>query len=129
MHDHRMDARDIDPLLYLERRGWDALCGAHGRAYYRALMAPDGIMVFPGMRLDRDAAIEAIPDGPSWTSYELRDEDVHRPSPDTAVVAYHAVARRDGSMYEAEATSTYVLQDGRWWLALHQQSPVAAAGS
>jgi hypothetical protein len=65
MDDHRMDARDIDPLLYLERRGWDALCGAHGRAFYRALMAPDGMMVFPGTRLDRDAAIEAIPDGPS----------------------------------------------------------------
>ncbi len=124
-----MDSDLDSALLQLERRGWDALCGRHGKAFYRALLAPDGLMVFPGLRLDREAALEAIPDGPSWSGYELYDEAVHHPSVGTAVVVYRGVARRDEARYEAEMTSTYVLRDGRWCLALHQQSPIAPAAT
>ena len=114
---------DDQTLVALERAGWDALCGSGGRTFYDGVMAPVAMMVFPGMRLDRDAAVASIPETPSWDRVELHDVAVVRPAPGVAVVAYTAVAHRGGERYEAEMTTSYAWLEGAWRLVLHQQSP------
>ena len=47
-------------LEELERRGWDALCGPDGAAFYEELMADEGLMVFPGLVLDKPQTLRAI---------------------------------------------------------------------
>lgn len=42
----------------------------------------------------------------------------------SVVVAYRATARRSGSTYAALCNSTYRRTEGRWRLALHQQTPL-----
>jgi hypothetical protein len=121
-----MTARDVaEEIVTLEARGWDALTGAHGRGFYANLMAPDGIMVLPGMRLDREAALASIPDGtPSWDRFELTDSAVVELAPDVAVIVYTAAAwRGDEPPYRAAMSTVYVRRGGAWQLALHQQTP------
>ena len=43
---------------------------------------------------------------------------------DSALVAYRATARRDGTTYQALVASTYVREGGAWKLAVHQQTPI-----
>jgi hypothetical protein len=56
-------------------------------------------------------------------SFELADERVIDLTPNSALVAYRATARRDGVVYEALFNSTYVRQNGSWKLKVHQQTP------
>jgi len=64
----------LDRLLDLERRGWDALCGSTGGAFYGALMTPSALMVLvDGSVLDRDAVVASLDGAPPWDSYELHD--------------------------------------------------------
>jgi ketosteroid isomerase-like protein len=115
----------MDELVDLEQRGWEALRGNRGAAFYDELMADDAVMVFPMGVLDRQESLQAIRDASPWVTYRLESEAVVRPSPDVGIVVYHAVARRQGAdEYRAWMTSTYVREpSGRWRLALHQQSP------
>lgn len=107
----------------LERRGWEALSGTDGAAFYSDLMADDGLMVFPGMVLDRRQTVDAIAGAAPWDSFELRDLRVIDAG-DTAVAVYHAIARRGESpAYRARMSSVYVRRGGAWRLLLHQQIP------
>ncbi len=115
----------MDELLDLERRGWDALSGDQGAAFYDEVMAADALMVFPMGVMDRAEALEAIRGAGPWVAYRLESETVAYPAPNLGVVVYRAIARRaDSDEYEAWMSSTYVRDDeGRWRLVLHQQSP------
>ena len=107
----------------LERDGWRALSGAGGVSFYADVMADDGLMVFPGSVMDKDAALTAIGDAPPWSSFSL---DAVRVSGDdaAAVITYRATAQRgDAAPYAAEMSSVYVMRDGRWRLLFHPQSP------
>ena len=111
-------------LETLERSGWEALCGPDGAAFYGDVMADDGLMVFPGLVLDRAASLRAIAEASPWITFELTDVREVAMTPDSGVVVYHASARRQGeATYEAEMTSAYARRDGRWQLVLHQQTP------
>jgi uncharacterized protein (TIGR02246 family) len=108
----------------LERRGWEALSGPDGAAFYDDLMADDGLMVFPGLVLDKAATIRAIAAAPPWSSFELTDVREIASNPDSAIITYRATAQRPGEdPYEANMTSVYARHDGRWRLVLHQQTP------
>ena len=112
-----------DELEDLERKGWDALSGPNGATFYEEVMHGDGVMVFPGLTMDKRASLEAIRHAGPWASFELRDVQIARVG-DSGLVTYRAVARRtSGQAYEAVMSSVYVRVDGRWWLLLHQQSP------
>jgi uncharacterized protein (TIGR02246 family) len=115
-------------IVTLERRGWEALCGPEGAAFYEELMADDGLMVFPGLVLDKAATLRAIAEAPPWSTFELDDVREITPSPDSALVTYRASARRGSGGYEANMTSVYAHRDGRWRLLLHQQTPIPDAG-
>jgi uncharacterized protein (TIGR02246 family) len=118
---HTSAAHEVEPL---ERRGWDALSGPHGAAFYAEVMADDGLMVFPGMVLDKQRTLRAMAAEPPWSTYELADVRVIEATPDSAIVTYRASAQRAGEeRYEARMSSTYVRRDGRWRLILHQQTP------
>ncbi|HSK92647.1 MAG TPA: nuclear transport factor 2 family protein [Candidatus Angelobacter sp.] len=107
----------------LERRGWEALSGPDGAAFYDNLMAADGLMVFAGLTLGKAETIRAIAGERPWSAVRLDDVRVVEAG-DCAVVAYHATAQRgDEGEYRARMSSVYARIDGRWRLLLHQQSP------
>jgi ketosteroid isomerase-like protein len=112
-------------LMELERSAWQALAteGAAG-PFYDEVLADDVLMFLPGGLVidDREQVVKSM-DGPPWDDFELADERVVPLGPDAAVVAYRATARRDGQDYEALFNSTYVRENGRWRLVLHQQTP------
>lgn len=107
----------------LERRGWEALSGPDGAAFYEDVITDDGLMVFPGLTLDKAAAVAAIADASPWQRHRLDDVRIAEAG-DTAVITYRATAQREGDPeYRARMSSVYARIDGRWRLVLHQQSP------
>jgi hypothetical protein len=110
-------------LEALERQGWVALSGPNGAAFYGNVMADNGLMVFPGIVMDKGAALDAIRGASPWSTFELRNV---RSTADESVglVTYEATAQRgDGPLYQAVMSSVYVRQGTEWKLLLHQQSP------
>lgn len=79
----------------LERRGWTALSGPDGANFYEDLMADEGLMVFPGLTLDRAATLRAIAAERPWSSHRLEDMRV-LDAGETAIVTYHATSQREG---------------------------------
>ena len=115
---------DQHELEALERLGWEALCGPDGAGFYRDLMADDGLMVFPGLVLEKERTIEAIEGEPPWEWFEMSDVHTVEAAPDVAFVTYRATAERAGEgTYRAMMSTVYARRDGRWRLVLHQQSP------
>jgi hypothetical protein len=118
---------DCDEVVELERAGWRALAtgGDAAADFYEAVLADPMLMLLPGgMELDdRSAAVEAMR-GPPWDHYELGPVRTLALGADAVAVTYRATARRGDVEYDALFNSTYVRVDGRWRLALHQQTPV-----
>jgi hypothetical protein len=110
-------------LEMLERQGWEALSGTSGAAFYEDVMADDGLMVFPGLVMDKRASIDVIGKASPWLSYELSDVRIATVG-DVGLVTYRAVGQRLGQPpYEAVMSSVYVRRGTQWQLLLHQQSP------
>lgn len=86
-------------------------------------MADVGLMVFPGLTLDKRATIRAIAGARPWCWFRLDALRVVEVG-DSAVVTYVATSQREGEdEYRARMSSVYARVDGRWRLVLHQQSP------
>ena len=114
------EASEIEEL---ERRGWRALSGSNGAAFYEKVMAEDGFMVFPGMVMDKPTAVATIREVEPWSRFELADIRVAVDA-NAALITYRATAQRAGQPeYEAVMSSVYVRREGQWLLLLHQQSP------
>jgi hypothetical protein len=97
----------------LELRGWEALAGPDGAAFYDDLMADDGVMVFPGVILDKAATLRAIAGAAPWQSFELTDLHVIEGTQDSGIVVYRATAQRAGEEpYRALMSSAYARRDG-----------------
>lgn len=113
----------VTELEALERAGWEALCGDSGADFYANVMADDGLMVFPGMVLDKPATLAAIAQTAPWARFEL-GEVREIVDGGTGVIAYHAEAQRGSAdPYRARMSSVYTRRDGAWRLVLHQQTP------
>ena len=114
-------------LLGLERAAWGALAsdGEAAAGFYREVLADEVLMLLPGGLVidDRTEVIDSMRGAP-WSSFELADERVIELSDTSAVVVYQAIARRQGSEYQAWFSSTYIRRNGAWKLALHQQTPI-----
>ena len=113
----------MDELERLEREGWDALSGPGRAAFYEEWMADEGLMVFPGLVMDKKTAVDTIRSVAPWSGYELTDVRVIRSAPDVGLITYRAQAVRGDTPYEATMSSVYVRENGAWRLLLHQQSP------
>jgi Domain of unknown function (DUF4440) len=89
-----------DELKALEQQRWEALASgaAAAVAFYQRVLHHTVVMLLPGGLVldDRDAILDSMSGAP-WSSYHLSDWRVFHPVPDTAVVAYSAVARGAGA--------------------------------
>jgi hypothetical protein len=111
----------------LERHGWQALAsgGAKAASFYRRCLASNFVMLLPGGLVldDRDRAVAAM-SGTPWDSFEMSDVRVVPLGLACSAVTYRAGAERAGRQYAALVSSIYVIENGDWRLALHQQTPV-----
>jgi uncharacterized protein (TIGR02246 family) len=116
-------------LLDLERRGWDSLCSSTGARFYGDLMTDDGVMVLAnGAVMDRDAVVASLEHAPPWQSYDIEDVRLVDAGAETAAIVYVGTGYRDGDQpaFVGIMSSIYVRQDGRWRLALYQQTPASS---
>ena len=94
---------------------------------YRAGLTDDAVVLLPGMgALDRETCAVAVDSdpGPGWGQIEMSDARLVTLGPDSAAIAYRFSGERGGSRYVALMASVYVRREGRWLLALHQQTPL-----
>ena len=119
-----VEERRSREILELEEAGWAALSSDRGASFYDDNMADEGLMVFPGVVMNKADALAAIKSAKPWSEHRLTDVAVRLLSGDAALIAYRATARREGAAeYRAMMTSVYMRRAGRWLLVLHQQSP------
>jgi hypothetical protein len=118
----------MQELIELEEQGWQALSseGDAGKEYYESVLHDDAIMLFPGgMRIEGKGQILASLAAQPWKHYEIEAPRTLSLSDDAALLVYRVTAQREGQdPYEALISSAYVLNDGQWKLAFHQQTPV-----
>lgn len=126
-----MDDADLTTrLLELERRGWDSLCDGTGAVFYGDLMTEDGVMVLAnGVVMDRETVVASLEHAPAWRTYDIGDARLVDAGPDGVALVYVGTAYRDGDApaFVGLMSSVYVRRDGRWRLALYQQTPVPGA--
>ena len=124
-----MDDQDTtQTLLDLERRGWDSLCDGTGSTFYDDLMTDDGVMVLAdGSVMDKDTVVASLEHAPPWQSYDIDDPRVVDAGDGAAAVVYVGTGYRDGDQpaFVGVMSSFYVRRDGRWRLALYQQTPTS----
>lgn len=107
----------MQELLELEHAGWRSLCDGTGADFYSRIMTDDGVMVLAhGQALDREGVAESLRDAPTWSAYAISDERL--------VVLGRASREGTPGEFRALMSSVYVRRDGRWRLALYQQTPV-----
>ena len=118
----------LDELVDLEHRGWQSLCDGSGADFYGSLMTDDGLMLLAhGQALDRHQVVESLGSAPTWDSFEMTDERLVELSDGAAALTYTGRAERDGQPpFVGLMASVYTRRDGRWRLALYQQTPVPA---
>lgn len=125
----RVDDEDTEKaLLDLERSGWDSLCNSTGAQFYGDIMTDDGVMVLAnGVVMDRDAVIGSLGHSRPWQSYDIDDHRVVGVGPDSAALVYLGTGYRHGDQpaFVGLMASVYVRQDGRWRLALYQQTSIS----
>lgn len=111
---------ETDHLWELERGFW-----LRGIEHYRLALDPSCVMVFPMGVLQGEAIATSLQGAPRWTSVEMAERQVGRPSDNLTVLAYRATGRREGQgAYEAWCSSTYRRDGPGWRLVQHQQTPV-----
>ena len=100
--------------------------------HYRELIDDECLMVLPEppFVMSGQQAINAVVDTPRWSTVELTEKQVARPEEGLIVVAYKAMAKRDGATaYQAHCTSTYRrLSHENWRVVQHQQTPPRVGG-
>lgn len=105
-----------------EERFWTG-----GQDHHRDALDPECVMAFPAPAgiVAGPAIAESLAGAPRWSSVEMAERRVGRPSADLLVFAYRARGLRDGSAapYGAYCTSTYCRNGGGWRLIQHQQTP------
>ncbi|HEX2256307.1 MAG TPA: nuclear transport factor 2 family protein [Afifellaceae bacterium] len=115
----------LDELWALEEEFWTG-----GEKHFRRALAPDCVMAFPAPVgiLAGEAIVESLRHAPRWSSIAMRERHTAQPSPDLAVLAYLAEAKRgEAAPYRGYCTSTYRRTPKGWRLVQHQQTPVTVA--
>jgi hypothetical protein len=116
-------------LLDIEKQLW-----RNEAALYQFHVIEEALLAFPETGvITRSDAVEAIKtenaEGRRWA--DVRMEAIHsvQVTGDVAVLTYRVTARweHEQSADTALASSLYVMRDGAWKLAFHQQTPVPGA--
>lgn len=99
--------------------------------HYRALIDDECLMVLPAAPFiaTGQQAVDAVAGTPRWSKVDLSERQVARPQEGLIVIAYKAVAEREGTApYEAHCTSTLRrLSHDEWRVIQHQQTPPLVA--
>lgn len=113
-------------LLELERQFWQADPRFHDSHY-----ADDIVTIVDGRIIGRVEALASVAEVPALVDLDIADAHIRRLTDETVAVAYRATARRRGrsAPYMAVIGSVYVRRQGRWRLAFHQHTPVAASAA
>jgi hypothetical protein len=101
-----------------------------GDDVYRQAVDPGCLMVLPEppFLMSAAEAIEAVSRTPRWRDVELLGLRIARPHEGLIVIAYEALASREGEAFSANCTSTYVrIAHEEWRVVQHQQSIPPAA--
>ena len=113
-----------DTLLEIEERGWQALSSKENQDFCQQWLAEDALMVVPGMIIDRDTFLQALPSEQPWASHRIDDARTVQFTDECAALLYRVTARRNGQdPYVAIITSVYAHRNGTWKLIYHQQTP------
>lgn len=114
-------------LLPIERGLW-----SNDAVFYHETLTEDAILVFAETgAISRDIAVAAIREenaaGRSWADVTFADIRVLELAADAAMLTYRATFRwnDESAPNTAMASSVYLLRDGRWRLAFHQQTPLS----
>ncbi|KAJ4295308.1 hypothetical protein N0V90_007319 [Kalmusia sp. IMI 367209] len=113
-------------ICTLEHRAWAALCQS-GSALL-PLLSSNPVMIFPGDRIltaTSSPTVHEILQDPSfqaWTRYTLSHDEVISLGERSALVYYRVEAIREESPFRAICSSAWVLEDGQWKMASHQQT-------
>jgi hypothetical protein len=118
----------LDELTRLEDGFWHATRDA---TYYRRHMRDDGLAVFAGSVMTKDAAAASTSGDrvAAWTDVRIDDPRVIEIADDVAALVYVGGASRGGVPYRATCSSVYARGDDGWQMVLHQQSAVDADAS
>ncbi|WP_319430863.1 nuclear transport factor 2 family protein [Mycobacterium sp. RTGN5] len=121
------DSQLLGELLTIEHEGWQSLCECAGDRFYGDVMTDDAVMVLAnGAVMDKAAVTAALGQSPPWKRFDLSEPRVIPVGPDAAALVYIGTAERDGAdePFVGAMSSVYQRVDGRWRLALYQQTPV-----
>ncbi|MBB3750027.1 ketosteroid isomerase-like protein [Mycolicibacterium sp. BK634] len=121
------DQQLLDELLDIERAGWQSLCESTGDRFYGDVMTDDAVMVMAnGMMLDRAAVTAALGQAPPWKRFDLTEPQIVSAGDDAAALVYVGTAERDGvdEPFVGAMSSLYRRIDGKWRLALYQQTAI-----
>ncbi|KAF9741200.1 hypothetical protein PMIN06_012667 [Paraphaeosphaeria minitans] len=113
-------------ICTLEHRAWAALCDS-GKALLPLLSATP-VFIFPGDRIltaTSSPSLHEILQDPGfqpWTKYTLSHDEVMPLGESSALVYYRVEAIRVELPFRAICSSAWVLEDGQWKMASHQQT-------
>jgi len=113
---------DDNRIWQFERELW-----LGGGDVYRERVAKECVMALPSepFIFDGEGATRAVENTPRWAEVEFADQKVERPHCGLIVIAYRAMAKRDGESYHALATSTLMqLEHEEWAVVQHSQTPL-----
>ena len=108
-------------LWALERSLW-----LGGPEVYERTLDPDCLAALPGVGIltAATAILKSLEEAPRWDEVEMAERHLAQPTDGVAVLAYHAVGRRQGAEpYDTLCTSTYRRDGAGWRLIQHQQTP------
>ena len=94
--------------------------------YYRQNLAEKCMVVFADMAglKTREEVASMITEPQRWQNLKLDDRNTVDLADDAVLLSYRASDRRaNGEPYEALVSSVYVMENGRWRMAFHQQTP------
>ena len=111
-----------DEILALEKRFWTE---ADNPRSFDENAANELITVLEPMGfIDKQQGLKMMADKP-WNEVEMTEVQVHQPTPDCVVLAYHGQGSREGDdhLQRSSIASTYIRRDGRWQLVLTAHQP------
>jgi hypothetical protein len=122
-HDKSYSSHVQEELLNLEKGFWEK---GNDPNYFREHMADSGLAILEPGIISKGEAIDMTSISKPWSDVEFSEVRLYPLCVDCTALIYTADGHRpdNGEAYRSRVCSTYVRRDGRWQIALHQQTMV-----